>query len=126
MKPVVYTTSRGPYDPAFEYRNPRFFTAPMGKPEDVIIIGEWPAIAEAYAARGVRVHDLPAGVTPRLTEDVPAPPAGLLDATLSRGDIAKMPRAEVVKRLRAHGVENVTGPIADLRADLACVMFGDE
>lgn len=44
---------------------------------------------------------------------------------ITRDDIDKMPRAEVVEMLAAHGVEGATGKVADLREWLKRVMFVD-
>lgn len=126
MRPVVYTASRTPVGPGFEQRNPKFFLAAHGKPEDVIVMGDWPAVVAAYEAQGARVHVLPADVTPRLPVDLEPPPAGLLEgagALPTRESIAKMPKAEVIEWLEAHGVEKPQGPVADLRAKLTGIMF---
>lgn len=41
----------------------------------------------------------------------------------SRTDIARMSKAEVVEWLEAHGVEAPNGKLADLKAELAAIMF---
>lgn len=43
----------------------------------------------------------------------------------SREDIDKMPKAEVVEWLEAHGVEEAEGKVGDLRAMLIQTLFAD-
>lgn len=115
MKPVVYTTQReGPFDRAFEYRNPKRFQQPLGRPADVIVVGNWPRIVAAYEAQGARVFVLPKGATARLPVDVPAPPAGLL---VDPAQIGSMRKADLIEALKARGMD-AAGTVAVLRERL--------
>lgn len=42
---------------------------------------------------------------------------------ITREDIAKMPKADVIEHLTAHGIEAPEGKLDDLRAQLAAIMF---
>lgn len=44
-------------------------------------------------------------------------------APITREDIAKMPKAEVIEYLAAHGVDAPEGKLDDLRAQLVAIMF---
>lgn len=43
----------------------------------------------------------------------------------TREDIAAMPKGEVKKWLAAHGVDDPKGPVADMRATLASMIYLD-
>lgn len=49
--------------------------------------------------------------------------ASLTAGEPTREDVAKMPKAEVIEWLEAHGVEKPDGPLTDLRAKLTAIMF---
>lgn len=46
-------------------------------------------------------------------------------AAITREDIAKMKKGDVIELLEAHGAESVEGSVADLRAALIAIMFTD-
>lgn len=111
MKTVCYTTSRGPFEPGIEYRNPKFFTAPLGKPEAVVVEGYWPAVVAAYEAIDVAVT----------VKDTPGD-----RPTYTRDDIVDMAKADVLELLAANGVEaDPKAAVTDLREQLIAAMFVD-
>lgn len=105
MKIVIYSDQTSGFEAGVEYRNPRFFSAPLGKPDVVKVVGDWPAIVAAYEAIGVTVEAVGNATLP------------------TREGIAKMPKSEVIEWLTAHGVEAPDGKVADLRAALTRIMF---
>lgn len=52
---LVYTSQKSNFDPAKRYRNPEYFERPEGGVAKVTLIGDWPAVAEAYKAANVEV-----------------------------------------------------------------------
>lgn len=46
-------------------------------------------------------------------------------AAITRDDIAKMKKGDVVELLEAHGIESPEGSVAELRASLIATMFTD-
>lgn len=87
------------------------------KPQKPVIFEPHPVTPERKAelhAAGYKIID--ARFAPREAK-VPVLP--------TRDDIAGMKRGEVVEWLKAHGVDDPKGPVADLRDDLSRVMFAD-
>lgn len=155
MRVVAYVARyRGPFEPGIEYRNPTYFDAPLGNPSDVIIVGDWPRIAEAYAAQGARIHQLPAGCAPRLLGSLPeipgdlaaqispprpdaeipqetpdpaklTPPPPVQALDITRETIAKMPKGAVAVLLAAHGIDTPPAKVGDMRALLTRILFVD-
>ena len=71
------------------FRNARFFIGPEPGASDVIVYGDFPAIAEAYRRAGVRV-EVQSGAQPlRLPENVPPIPAEVRDLAEDRTDAPK-------------------------------------
>lgn len=66
---VIYSRT-GPIAAGQAYQNPRHFTGPLPGATSVTILGDYPAIAAAYAAAGVPVIDAPPA------EAAPALPKG--------------------------------------------------
>jgi hypothetical protein len=52
---LVYTSQKSDFDPAKRYRNPEYFERPEAGVAKVTLIGDWPAVAEAYKAANVEV-----------------------------------------------------------------------
>jgi hypothetical protein len=52
---LVYTSQKLNFDPAKRYRNPEYFERPEAGVAKVTLIGDWPAVAEAYKAANVEV-----------------------------------------------------------------------
>ena len=52
---LVYTSQKSNFDPAKRYRNPEYFERPEAGVAKVTVIGDWPAVAEAYKAANVEV-----------------------------------------------------------------------
>lgn len=52
---LVYTSQKSNFDPAKRYRNPEYFERPEAGVAKVTLIGDWPAVAEAYKAANVEV-----------------------------------------------------------------------
>lgn len=69
---VIYSEQTSGYLPNFAYRNPRYFSAPLGEPEKVIVCGNYPNVAAAYRALGVEVEERPVFMPGRT--NVPPPP----------------------------------------------------
>lgn len=76
MATVVYSAQRGGFLPGCAYRNPRYFSAPLGRPDKVIVCGAYPHVAAAYRALGIEVEERPAYVPGRT--NVAPPPEGVL------------------------------------------------
>lgn len=113
MKTVIYSTQTSGFEAGAEYRNPRFFRAPLGKPDLVKVVGEWPEVVKAYRAIGVEVE-----------ADERVEPAA--DLNLTRAGIGKMKQAELLELLAAHGVDpEVTAgkTVPDLRTMLIATVF---
>jgi len=54
---LIYAQTRHPLADGRRLVNPRFFHGVVEGAESVIIIGDWPKIAEAYRAAGVEVSE---------------------------------------------------------------------
>ncbi|UZJ58209.1 hypothetical protein OKW98_16535 [Pseudomonas sp. KU26590] len=52
---LVYTSQKSNFDPAKRYRNPEYFERPEAGVAKVTVIGDWPAVAEAYKTANVEV-----------------------------------------------------------------------
>jgi len=52
---LVYTSQKSNFDPAKRYRNPEYFERPEAGVAKVTVIGDWPAVIEAYKAANVEV-----------------------------------------------------------------------
>ena len=52
---VIYSRQRSGFQKNAEYRNPKYFRGPLGRPASVTIVGDYPHIADAYRAVGVRI-----------------------------------------------------------------------
>lgn len=79
---LVYTNQASDFLPGYRYANPRFFNGSLrADVKRVVIVGEWPAVAAAYEAKGIPVRNIshiscPADIegpasTP--TKEIPAP-----------------------------------------------------
>lgn len=87
MSTIVYSAQETDFVPGLVYRNPRYFTKPLGKPESITIIGHWPKVREAYEAIGVRVEVVPLTAPVRASGSIPPPPVAKPDAlTLARAE----------------------------------------
>ncbi len=71
---LIYSQTLHPLADGRKLINPRFFTGPVEGAESVVILGEWPAIAEAYRAAGVEVSepDLIAPTPGKVLTEAPA------------------------------------------------------
>ncbi len=69
---VIYSDQTSGFLPGYAYRNPQYFQAPLGRPEKVIVCGDYPNVAAAYRTLGVEVEERPAYVPGRTA--VPPPP----------------------------------------------------
>lgn len=57
MKTIVYSPNGNEVDGVVgHYRNPDFFEAPDAQAKNVILVGEYPAIKQAYADIGINVE----------------------------------------------------------------------
>ena len=75
---VIYSTQRSSFKPGYDYRNPKFFQAPVTKDvSEVTVIGDYPRVVEAYTALGFNVKQL----GHRADNYVPPLPEGLLAVT---------------------------------------------
>lgn len=57
---VIYSDQTSGFLPGYAYRNPQYFQAPLGRPEKVIVCGNYPHVAAAYRAIGIEVEERPA------------------------------------------------------------------
>ena len=57
---LIYSTQHTDYIQGRAYSNPRFFTSPRTGVTKVLLVGDWPQIAAAYAALGVPVERMDA------------------------------------------------------------------
>ena len=73
MSTIVYSTQERDFVSGFVYRNPRYFERPLGSPDKVIIIGNFPKIRAAYEALDVEVETVSAGTKLRPAGKI-APP----------------------------------------------------
>lgn len=83
------------------------------------------------------IHYEPHPVSPKRKAELLAQGVQIIDAIyapkgeakpvehITREDIDKMPRKEVIEHLEAHGVEGATGKVSDLRNWLKQIMFVD-
>ena len=55
---LTYSQQSGDFIKGRAYSNPRFFTTPRNDVGKVFLVGDWPAIREAYEALGVPVERL--------------------------------------------------------------------
>lgn len=58
---IVYSTQSTGYEKGRAYANPRFFITPRTGVQKVIVVGNWPAVVEAYRALGVTVVEVETG-----------------------------------------------------------------
>lgn len=74
MNEVIYSSQRTGFEKGRVYRNPRYFDKPLGKPDRVIVVGDWPRVVAAYEAIGVPVDVLHTGraVPPPIPVDPPS------------------------------------------------------
>ena len=106
---VVYSDQRSDFQPGFVYRNPRYFRAPLGTPDKVIVVGRWPNIVAAYEGKGACVTVVRKGAPLRAPVHLPPPsaahpfdhdgdgsPGGSLPAS-ERGDEIEAVRVEYEK-----------------------------
>lgn len=84
MSTIVYSAQESDFVPGFVYRNPRYFSKPLGKPAEIIVMGNWPKVREAYEAQGCRVTVLAPGTPLRHAGEI-APP---LPPVSPEGDLA--------------------------------------
>lgn len=61
---LIYTAENSGFDEAGQYRNPRYFDR-IETATEVVVIGNWPEVVEAYKAAGVSVADGKASRKPR-------------------------------------------------------------
>lgn len=52
---LIYSTQKTGFDPEKRYRNPEHFDRPEAGATQVVVVGDWPKIVEAYESRGVDV-----------------------------------------------------------------------
>lgn len=71
---VVYSAQTNGFEPGFAYRNPKYFQKPLGKPEKLIVVGNWPKVVAAYEALGVQVETVSPGTPLRTPGTIAAPP----------------------------------------------------
>lgn len=76
---ILYSRSARSLKPGQVYQNPRFFQSPLDGASRVLIEGDWPKIADAYAASGVPVEQV--GGHPQ----APEPQTAAAQATLVPG-----------------------------------------
>ena len=82
---LIYSQTRHPLADGRKLINPRFFDGPVDGAESVVILGDWPKIAEAYRGLGVDVSE------PDLIAPTPGKP--LTEAPASWSDPVKPARA---------------------------------
>lgn len=58
---LVYSTQRTGYEQGRAYANPRFFISPRSGIKRVIVVGNFPAVVDAYRAQGVTVVEVESG-----------------------------------------------------------------
>lgn len=106
---VCYSMQRRGFEPGTEYRNPRYFSRPLGKPDLVRVIGDFPHIVTAYEALGVKVETARAAKPPEVITDE---------------DIARMRKPDLVAKLTALGVEP-PALVADMRVAYRALAIPD-
>lgn len=57
MSEIVYSVSGTSLAEGRTYQNPRYFAGPLPGAAKVYVVGDWPAIVDAYLAAGVLVID---------------------------------------------------------------------
>lgn len=79
---VVYSTQRSGFEAGKQYRNPKWFDGPLGHPDKVVVVGEWPEVVAAYEAIGIPVEVVPEPINAapvdepdRTPGEIPPPPA---------------------------------------------------
>lgn len=50
---IIYTTQTRDFKDGFAYRNPRYFAAAEKGATEVTVVGDWPAVVEAYGKLGI-------------------------------------------------------------------------
>lgn len=73
MATIVYSEQERDFVRGFVYRNPRYFNAPLGSPDKVILVGNWPRIRAAYEALGIEVETVERGTVLRKPGKLSAP-----------------------------------------------------
>lgn len=79
---VVYSEQTSGFVPGHFYRNPKYFQAPLGEPEKVIVVGAFKHVAAAYRALGIEVEEVATSTTAgmkRPIQDIPKPPASVTE-----------------------------------------------
>ena len=57
---LIYSNQNSDFVDGYRYANPRFFNGSLRSDvKKVVIVGEWPAVAEAYQAKGIPVRNVP-------------------------------------------------------------------
>lgn len=117
MGTICYSVQRQ-FERGIEYRNPKWFTAPLYRAGDrVVVCGQWPDIVAAYQSRGVPVTaqagpyfgEVPTpaaesgNVAPFSPAPVPAPAAA--PVTAPDNPLFAMTRAELQVEAKARGVD---------------------
>jgi transposase len=69
---LVYTSQKSNFDPAKRYRNPEYFERPEAGVVKVTLIGDWPAVAEAYKSVNVEVAIVKAAKPKKAVANKPA------------------------------------------------------
>lgn len=109
MATIVYSAQESGFLPGFVYRNPNYFSAPLGKPEKIIIVGNWPHIRAAYEAIGTEVEVVSAAEWIRAEGELPPPePKGQSEP--DPGDAPRVGKGPGGRWYIRSGNKNLCGP----------------
>lgn len=86
---LIYSQQSGDFIEGRAYANPRFFTTPRADVSKVLLVGEWPAVQEAYEALGVPVERIDPQVAVAPPPSTAVAPAGLV-SSLNADERAKV------------------------------------
>lgn len=130
---IIYSQQASDFIEGRAYSNPRYFTTPRSNVSKVFIVGDWPAVREAYEALGVPVEQLgsavaegdqfeaspPADVAAKIADAFPAPGLGDWDGDGKPGGDAAgtggLTKSEIIADLIAMNVDHDP---RDKKADL--------
>lgn len=119
---LTYSAQKTGFDPAKRYANPRYFDGNVrAGVTKVTIVGNWPAVAEAYEAAGIPVSSDDVKKAPKKPVEIPANPENLAwdQARKLANDLGH----DVVNKAQA--VEAVQGTSEELGTDSGD-QFSDE
>lgn len=70
---LTYSTQKTDFDPDKRYRNPQYFERAESGVTKVIVIGDWPAVVDAYNAAEVEVQTVKALKPKKVAKTVTKP-----------------------------------------------------